>query len=179
MPIAPLMIEHRLIEKMIALMKTVILKIKEKQTIDLHFIDVAVDFIRTYADRCHHGKEEAILFRELAKKKLSTEHKKTMNELIEEHKKGRKLTGSLVATKESYINGNLLALNEIIKIMQELVDFYPKHIEKEDKHFFKPVMNYFTQEERNQILNEEYEFDKRFIHQVYGDIIVKYQKQMV
>ena len=102
-----------------------------------------------------------------------------MNELIEEHKKGRKLTGSLVATKESYINGNLLALNEIIKIMQELVDFYPKHIEKEDKHFFKPVMNYFTQEERNQILNEEYEFDKRFIHQVYGDIIVKYQKQMV
>ncbi|NHJ86962.1 MAG: cation-binding protein [Asgard group archaeon] len=179
MPIAPLMIEHRLIEKMIALMNDVLLKIKEKQTIDLRFIDVAVDFIRIYADKCHHGKEEAILFRELAKKKLSSEHKKIMKELVEEHKKGRKLVGKLVAAKESYISGIVLALNDIVEIMQELVDFYPKHIEKEDKHFFKPVMNYFTQEERDQLLNEEYEFDKGFIHQVYGEIVSKYEKELV
>ena len=29
-----------------------------------------------------------------------------------------------------------------------MTDFYPKHIEKEDKRFFLPCMNYFTQEEK-------------------------------
>ena len=33
--------------------------------VDPVFIDTAVDFIRTYADRCHHGKEEDLLFKAL------------------------------------------------------------------------------------------------------------------
>jgi hemerythrin-like domain-containing protein len=45
--------------------------IKNENRVKLLFIDTAVDFIRTYADRCHHGKEEDILFRNLAKKKTS------------------------------------------------------------------------------------------------------------
>ena len=57
---------------------------------------VAVDLIRTYADRTHHGKEEDILFRELAKKQLSQEHQKTMNELVEDHVSGRRMVTSLV-----------------------------------------------------------------------------------
>ena len=36
--------------------------------VDPVFIDTAVDFIHTYADRCHHGKEEDILFKALAAK---------------------------------------------------------------------------------------------------------------
>ncbi len=57
------------------------------------FIDSAVDFISVYADRCHHGKEEEILFRDLAKKKMNEEDTRIMNELIEEHIWGRKTRG--------------------------------------------------------------------------------------
>ena len=32
---------------------------------------VSIDFIRTYTDLAHHGKEEDILFRELSKKDLA------------------------------------------------------------------------------------------------------------
>ncbi len=34
-------------------------------------MDMIMDLIRTYADRCHHGKEEEILFKTLNAKDLS------------------------------------------------------------------------------------------------------------
>lgn len=60
--------------------------------------------------------------------------------------------------------------------MKFLVDFYPKHIEKEDKHFFMPIMNYFTQEEKEAMLLEEWEFDKNLIHQIYKNKISEAEK---
>ena len=76
----------------------------------LELIDSGVDFFRTYADRCHHGKEEDILFRDLAKKRLSPEHKKIMDELIHEHRFGRETVGKLVSAKERYVKGDKAAL---------------------------------------------------------------------
>jgi hemerythrin-like domain-containing protein len=55
--------------------------------------------------------------------------------------------------------------------MDELVDFYPKHIEKEDKHFFIPVMEYFNKAEKDPMLDEGYEFDQKLIHEKYADIV--------
>ncbi|MGD9676204.1 MAG: hemerythrin domain-containing protein, partial [Candidatus Bipolaricaulia bacterium] len=67
----PLMIEHRLIERMIALVSHAVAGIQSSGEVDPLFVDLAVDFIRTYADRTHHGKEEDILFRNLDRKGLS------------------------------------------------------------------------------------------------------------
>ncbi len=173
LPIGPLMIEHRLIEKMIALIKKEIDRCKLQKSINPEFIDLAVDFIRTYADRCHHGKEENILFRDLNKKPLSSELKQVMEELIEEHLLGRKTVAELVEAKERYLKGDQEALSIILNRMQFLVDFYPKHIEKEDRRFFMPVMNYFNQAEKEALLQEEYEFDKNLIHQIYQNKVVE------
>jgi len=171
MPIGPLMIEHRLIERMVDLMREGLHKISEKNEVDSGFIDVAVDFIRTYADRCHHGKEEDILFRDLAKKELSHDHKKTMDELIEEHIFARKTVGRLVGARESYVQGDADALKDIMACIKELVEFYPVHIEKEDKHFFTPCMEYFSKQEQADMLQEFWEFDTKLIHEKYKKIV--------
>jgi hemerythrin-like domain-containing protein len=171
MPIGPLMIEHRLIEKMIDVIKKERDRIKVLQEINPPFITTLVDFIRIYADRCHHGKEENILFRELIKKPLSIEHKKILYELTEEHKFGRINTGRMDEGKDRYITGDRTALSEIVESMSLIVDFYPKHIEKEDKHFFLPIMRYFSQEEKDAMLKEGFEFDQNLIHQKYIDVV--------
>jgi hemerythrin-like domain-containing protein len=62
----PLMIEHRLIDRMIGIIKRILSQIEKEEKVDPVFVDTTVDFIRTYADRTHHGKEEDILFRELS-----------------------------------------------------------------------------------------------------------------
>jgi hemerythrin-like domain-containing protein len=176
LPIAPLMIEHRLIEKMIAVIKKVIDQSEQQGKINPEFIDLAVDFIRMYADRCHHGKEEDILFRDLSKKPLSGGEKQVMEELIEEHRQGRKTVADIVEAKGRYLKGDQEALPIMLDRMSFLVDFYPKHIEKEDKHFFMPIMNYFSQEEKEAMLQEEWEFDKNLIHQIYKNKISEAEK---
>jgi hemerythrin-like domain-containing protein len=176
MPIGLLMKEHRLIERMIRVMNTKLENIKKENKANPLFIDTTVDFIRTYADRCHHGKEEDILFRDLAKKSISAEHKRIMDELIKEHVMGRNNVKKLIEAKDRYAQKDKRALSDMLSHMETLVKFYPKHIEKEDKHFFIPCMDYFTEQERDVMLNEMWEFDKNMIHDKYTKIVENYEK---
>jgi len=159
LPVAPLMIEHRLIERMIAVLRVEVDRLKKDGKPDGVIIDQIVDFIRIYADETHHGKEEDILFRELKKKDQSDVDKKMMKDLIADHVTGRETTRALVAAKERYLRGDKGALGEIASRMEFLADFYPKHIEKEDKHYFIPAMKYFSKDEQDAMLQEGREFD--------------------
>jgi len=176
MPIGPLMIEHRLIERMVKLMAEELPKMEEKRGVNIGFLSEAIDFIRTYADRCHHGKEEDILFRDLAAKLLSAEHKKVMNELVEEHISARKIVSRLAGAKERYARTQKDGFQEMITCLTELVEFYPAHIEKEDKRFFLPVMNYFTRQEKDEMLQEFWAFDKNLVHEKYRNMVEGYEK---
>ncbi|MDD2901055.1 MAG: hypothetical protein PHU44_01300 [Syntrophales bacterium] len=177
-PIGPLMIEHRLIERMIQLMRCELTRIKDNVAVDPEFafvdpvfIDTAVDFIRFYADRVHHGKEEEILFAALAKKDIAAEHRQMMEELIQDHVWGRETTLALVWAKEDYLLVKEGALEKILENLDKLVEFYPRHIEKEDKHFFIPCMTYFSGPEKADMLQAMYEFDRQIIHEKYRGIV--------
>jgi len=168
--------EHRLIERMVDKVKKEQESVK-KGRVDPFFIDNAVDFFRTYADRTHHGKEEDILFRELAKKNLQPEHKKIMDELVLEHIEARKTVKSLLETKNHFISGDTSLLIDIETLLGHLIQLYPAHIEKEDKRFFYPVMEYFSPQEQDIMLQEFYEFDRNMIHEKYGGLIEEIRTQ--
>lgn len=167
LPIGPLMIEHRLIERMIAEVDRRLVRMEREKELDVAFLDATIDFVRTYTDHCHHGKEEHILFRELAKKPLTEEQQRILDELLEEHRWGRETVAGLVAAKEKYLRGDREQLAVIMENLRKLVDFYPGHIEKEDQHFFLPIMKHFTDEEKQALLQEGYEFDRNLIHEKY------------
>jgi len=175
-PIGPLMHEHRLIERMI----TVIGKRKDvmarNRKVDTVFIDSAVDFIRTYADKTHHGKEEDILFRDLAKKRMSVQHARIMQELLDEHVFARKMTGELVEAKESWLAGNTKSIDVVLDRITTLVGFYPEHIRKEDKEFFFPILDYMSKEEQDKMLAEFYDFDRQMIHLRYRWVVEGFEK---
>jgi hemerythrin-like domain-containing protein len=167
----PLMIEHRLIERMIAIIKDDLAQIESTHKVDPVFVDKAVDFIRMYADRTHHGKEEDILFRDLRKRNLSAEDQRIMNELIEEHVFARQTTRALVEANARYRDGDSSALAEIAGRLRTLIEFYPKHIVKEDKVFFPASRAYFTEEEDQAMLMEFWEFDRKMIHEKYKSVV--------
>ena len=171
MPVGPLMKEHRMIERMIELLRRESRRIAEEREVDPTFLDTAVDFIRTYADRTHHGKEEDILFRDLAEKSLSEEEQETMEELVREHVLARQTVGELVGAKERYLEGDTEALDTVLEKLDVLVSMYPGHIEKEDKHFFLPVMAYLSEREQDDMLEEMWEFDRGMIHEKYSSVV--------
>lgn len=170
-----LMIEHRVIERMLKLMENEFAQPSAK--INIPFIELIVDFFRHYADENHHGKEEDILFRALTQKKLSNEHQRIMGELLHEHAVGRNLVKQLENSKKHYASDDQSAAKEIFRTIRSLLGLYPKHIEKENKHFFIPSLDYFNDDEKIDLLNRCREFNKKFKHNEYIFKIAELEKK--
>jgi len=171
----PLMIEHRLIEQMLAVVRRALEHAEQTGSIDPYVVDKAVDFIRVYADRTHHGKEEDILFRDLRKKQLSSADRQVMDELIAEHVFGRSTTKALVEANLRYRRGNESARGEVTTHLKTLVEFYPIHIKKEDEIFFPASRSYFSDAEDQAMLVEFGEFDSKMIHEKYKAVVKDFE----
>jgi hemerythrin-like domain-containing protein len=171
----PLMIEHRLIERMIAVVKQALNQLATEGRVDPYFVDTVVDFIRMYADRTHHGKEEDILFSELDMKDLSAEDRRVMDELVQEHVFARKTTRELVEANTRYREGNPEVLAIVAARLNTLVEFYPQHIAKEDKVFFPAARAYMSEQEEQAMIAEFWEFDRKMIHEKYRGLVEAFE----
>jgi hemerythrin-like domain-containing protein len=100
-----------------------------------------------------------------------------MDALMADHRQGRVTTQRLVSANERHKRGEGEALSIIVECMQWLVEFYPKHIEREDKHFFMPVMAYFTKDEKDALLKEGYAFDSELLHRVYQEKVAEAERR--
>jgi hemerythrin-like domain-containing protein len=170
-PIAPLMIEHRLIERMVGVMEDYVASARDSKKVNPAFVDMVCDFFRTYGDRTHHGKEEDILFARLAKKNLSDDHRKMLNRLMDEHVQARKMIAKLAQAGEIYVRGDENAGSDILNSLKVITVLYRKHIELEDKHFFIPCLQYFTKDEMDAMLSDMWEYDRSMIHVKYKEVV--------
>jgi rubredoxin/hemerythrin-like domain-containing protein len=177
MPIGPLMMEHRVIERMIALLALEVDQIRLGGEPNTHFLFKAIDFLRTYADRTHHGKEEDILFRDMRRKKLSPEIQKKMEELENDHRMSRENSRALLESLKRYNEGEGGEIRHIEERLGFLTALYPRHIETEDKRFFIPSMDYFSQKERDEMLEDFLDFDRRMIHEKYEGMVRRYENE--
>jgi hemerythrin-like domain-containing protein len=171
LPSGPLMIEHRLIERVIALAQSEARRIDEGGKVDAAFAASVVDFMRTYADRTHHGKEEDILFRVLAEMDISDEDRALMDELIREHERARSLVGSLESAARAAAASVAEARAGAVQALSAIAGLYPEHIRKEDERFFPAAVRYLSAERRQTMLEEFADFDREMIHERYGSAV--------
>ena len=94
-----------------------------------------------------------------------------MKELQAEHVVAREHVKALIEARQAYMDGEKKAREIIVSRMKSLVELYPRHIEKEDKAFFFPVMDYFSPVEQKSMLERFWEFDRRMIHEKYQNIM--------
>ena len=123
--------EHRLILRMITLLERNAVATAKGNYTNWQFYRDGVDFIRTYADRHHHAKEENVLFEALVKNGMPREHSPVAAMLME-HDQGRSHVRALeIATlqalagspdREAVIAEHALAYAELLR----------EHIAKED-----------------------------------------------
>jgi hemerythrin-like domain-containing protein len=159
--------EHRLIEQMVKIFDYELARVNETLKVDPTPILIGLDFFKTYVDKTHHGKEEAILFNALDKKPLTPEHRRIMNGLIEDHRRSRQTLAALSQATHKYMHGDHTSVATITSGLKTLTSLYPRHIATEDQHFFFPSMTYFTKNEQNAMLNEFAAFDSKVIHDYY------------
>jgi len=163
----PLMVEHRVIERVVGAMSTHLATIEAGEPVGSPFLDAVVDFLRVYSDRTHHGKEEEILFQRLREKQLTAEDERLLEELLDEHAVSRATVSRMAEAHALWRAGDPSSLAVVADCLRTLTNLYPAHIAKEDKVFFPAAQTYFSAAEKAAILAEYQAFDAGMIHEKY------------
>ena len=98
------------------------------------FIDAA-DFIRGFADGCHHHKEEGVLFKMMASNGVPVEGG-PVGMMLHEHELGRQYTRAMRAAAEKWAQGDETARRDIIENAMGYVNLLRQHIMKENNILF-------------------------------------------
>lgn len=123
--------EHKLILRMIALVE------KNTELLELgkfrnwQFYLDAVDFIRNYADRFHHAKEEDVLFVELIKNGMP-EKQSPIEAMHMEHDQGRAFVRAMEEAAQKALDGEVGQTAIIAENAKGYAALLRGHIEKED-----------------------------------------------
>ncbi len=120
-PIKKLVDEHVLIKRLVALIPAVIDTIDIDSEEERQLILDVVDFIRFYADKYHHAKEEEILF------KYFDENLDILKVIHEDHENAR---GHVKAVLEAVNNGDK---NNVVNHLNAYKELLTEHIKKEDE----------------------------------------------
>lgn len=120
-----LMLEHKNILKVIDALIKECGSLENGKQADKAFFENAIDFIRNYADKFHHAKEEDILFFELCKDSVHL-HCNPVEQMLYEHELGRKFVQAMQEGVDKSDNDKIIegALG-YCRLLQE-------HIFKED-----------------------------------------------
>jgi len=119
-PILLLVNEHKLIKRLLAAIPAIEITILQSG-LDQQMILDCIDFIRNYADRFHHAKEEDIMF------KYVDQEQDIIKAMLQEHENGR-----------CFAKSTLKALSDqdtekVIRNLQSYKELLEEHIRKEDE----------------------------------------------
>ncbi len=127
--------EHRAIERMLAILKEAADRVAEGERIPATLFRDAVDFIRNFADRCHHGKEEGQLFPRLEERGMPR-GAGPLAVMLHEHAAGRRYVGAIEGALSAYEDGDEGATQIIVENSRSYVELLQGHIAKENGVLF-------------------------------------------
>jgi hemerythrin-like domain-containing protein len=139
-PIEKLKAEHQIILKGIELLEKGADLLESGRDISPDYFRKSIDFIRTYADRYHHAKEEDILFAKLGKVGFSPKAGPVAVMLFE-HDQSRGFVSKLENANERYAAGDKNAIPEIVENARVYAALLRQHINKEDMVLYPMAEN--------------------------------------
>jgi hemerythrin-like domain-containing protein len=130
-----LMQEHRAIERALHVLEIAATKLEEGETVPAGLIGDTMQFIRLFADRCHHGKEEGFLFPALERSGLPKESG-PLAVMQTDHDEGRALVRSMGDALREIEGGNAEAVPQFCRDARDFSALLRAHIMKEDHVLF-------------------------------------------
>jgi hemerythrin-like domain-containing protein len=134
-----LMDEHRVIERVIASLEKGADRLEKGQAIDPAFFVDAAQFVKGFADGCHHRKEEHVLFEAMFEAGLPREGG-PVNVMLAEHEQGRAYIRAMRTAAEQLQAGDETARARVIEAARGYAALLRQHIAKEDGILF-PLAN--------------------------------------
>lgn len=124
-----------MILKVIDVAEAVVEKAQADGAWDFDAMERCVEFFRLFADACHHGKEEDLLFPELEARGLPRDSG-PIAVMLFEHRQGRELVRRMAEAMEGARDGDESALKTLTNAARGYIELLRNHIFKEDNALF-------------------------------------------
>jgi hemerythrin-like domain-containing protein len=143
--------EHRVIEQVLDCLERVVNTAEMRNRLDGDDARAALGFLRTFADGCHHAKEERQLFPKMTERGIPR-HAGPLAVMLGEHDAGRAHVAAMAAALDGAARGEARALARFVTEARAYVALLREHIAKEDHVLFPMAEACFRAEDRAAVL---------------------------
>ncbi len=123
--------EHNGIKVMLQALGSISDRLESRKSVNAEHLDMIAEFMQIYIDKCHHGKEEFLLFPAL-KETGATKESGIIEELLAEHVSGSNCVKQFIEDSNDYKKSKDGASNQMTKNIRTYIEMLNKHIDKED-----------------------------------------------
>ena len=146
--------EHKNILKIAEALNKECDALESGKKLNTDFFSQAIEFIREYADRFHHAKEEDILFKELCRPDAKM-HCNPVEQMLYEHNLGRNFVKGM---EEGLKEGNKNRITENARGYSQLIQ---EHINKEDNILYPMADEALSEKAKKSMLKKFNEIEKK------------------
>jgi hemerythrin-like domain-containing protein len=140
-----LLAEHEAVRLTLKILKKIGQGIDETGKIsDIEHVEQLFEFFTTFVDRCHHGKEEELLFPALEQMGISREGG-PIGVMLKEHQQGRNLVSKMKNELSRYRDGNKKAALKFKNHADDYIALLNVHIEKENNVLFPMAIKHLPE----------------------------------
>ncbi len=157
--------EHNNIKKVLGVIRKACVQIVEDGEINHEDFFDMIDFIRNYADKYHHGKEEDMLFIDMSKELGNDIKNGPIQGMLIEHDLGRRYIGNLDIALTKHQGGDKDAKVDIIANAISYANLLAEHIHKEDNALYQFAIRRLTDKTKDKLNQEIEEFESLKEHQ--------------
>ncbi len=150
-----LMNEHRAVERVLRVLERAADRLDAGEPVPAQIFEDSLDFLRNFADRCHHGKEETALFPAMATAGVPVE-RGPIGVMLAEHEEGRGYIRAMGEALEAYKRGEQPARKPLAENARAYASLLAQHIQKEDNILF-PMANQVLSDPEQQRLIVEFD----------------------
>ncbi len=173
--------EHKVIKRMLTILNVASEKLEKGEEVSPSVFKKAIDFIRIFADSCHHGKEEETLFPFIEQRGIPREGGPT-GVMRMEHEQGRNFVKALASAVTKYEQGDENAKAAIIENARGYTELLAQHIPKEDDILY-PLADRVLSSSEQKELSEKFEsIEKERIgegkHHEYVHLVEELEEQL-
>lgn len=170
--------EHKLILRMIALVEQNTALVEQGKFRNWQFFLDAVDFIRNYADRFHHAKEEDVLFVALIKNGMP-EKQSPIEAMHMEHDQGRAHVRAIEEAAQKALDGEAGQTALIVENARGYASLLRGHIAKEDDILYPLAERILPQELRGGMRDAYASAEARTpgLEEKYRQLVENYEAQ--
>lgn len=145
--------EHSAIRIMLNVLETVADRLERGEDVSHADLEAMLDFIRVFADSCHHAKEEDLLFPALEQVGFPRESG-PVGVMLLEHDTGRGHVRGLAAAVARLKEGDASAAAEAAQHARAYAQLLDAHIDKEDNILYMMADMHLSESEQQRLVEE-------------------------